>query len=379
VSTGNCKPPKLGEVFMANRYFGIFDPLAGKTLEIMQRDGTVDEALRPTDLTDEKMLELYKEMALLREVDDMAVRMQREGRMGTYAPVRGQEACQASAAALEPGDWIVPSYREMGAMYFHSIPFEMTYRYWMGDEGGSAWPRSKCATPISIPVGSQPLHAVGLAWAMKLRGEKSAVIAYFGDGASSEGEVHEAMNFAGVYKLPVIFFCQNNQFAISVPRRSQTASATIAQKATAYGFEGIQIYGNDLMAVWGSVKEALASARAGEGPKLIEASTYRLGAHTTADDPTKYRTDEEVEKQRPYDPMTRLNLYLTAKNLWSPDRDEAMWAGARTKAEKIALDAEQACASPKISDIFDYTFETLPPDLQKQRESCLRSRQGGGD
>lgn len=361
---------------MEKRYFGTFDPLAGQTLEIMEPDGTVDESLRPADLDDEKILDLYREMATLREVDAMAIRLQREGRMGTYAPVEGQEACQASAAALEKGDWIVPSYRDMGALYFHGISYEMTYRYWMGDEAGSAWPREKHATPISIPVGSQPLHAAGLAWAMKLQGEKNAVLAYFGDGASSEGEVHEAMNFAGVFQLPVIFFCQNNQFAISVPRRRQNAAPTIAQRALAYGYEGIRIYGNDLMAVWGAVREAAEGARNGEGPKLIEAVTYRFGPHTTADDPTKYRTDEEVEEQRAFDPMRRLNKYLTAAGMWDEEKEKALWAEARKTAETVATDAEAANANPGISEIFDSTYETLPPYLVKQREQCLRNREG---
>jgi len=364
---------------MDKRYFGKFDPLRGQKLEIMGSDGSVDESLRPDDLPDNKIRDLYVSMANLREVDDMAIRMQREGRMGTYAPVKGQEACQVSAAVLGPEDWLVPSYREMGAIHFRSIPYERVYRYWMGDERGSAWGVNKRVLPVSIPVGSQPLHAVGIAWAMKLRGEKCAVLAYFGDGASSEGEVHEAMNFAGVYKLPVIFFCQNNQFAISVPRRAQTASATIAQKAIAYGFEGISIYGNDLMSVWGAVREALEVAHSGGGPSLVEAVTYRLGPHTTADDPTKYRDEEEVEKNRPYDPLIRLRAYLTGKGLWSDEKEERMWIDAREEAERVALTAEADAAGADPADIFNYTYESLPPELLRQRERLLQERKGGED
>jgi len=226
--------------------------------------------------------------------------------MGTYAPLWGQEACQIAVAALGPEDWLVPAYRELGAMWLRGVPLPTIYRYWIGDERGSVWDEELRVLPVAIPVGSQALHAVGLAWAMKLRWEPAVVLVYFGDGATSEGEVLEAFNFAGVFQTPTVFFCSNNQFAISVPRKGQTAARTIAQKAVGFGFPGIQIYGNDLLAVYGAVREAAERARAGQGPTLIEALTYRLGPHTTADDPTRYRDDAEVQQMKPFDPLLRV-------------------------------------------------------------------------
>lgn len=297
--------------------------------------------------------------------------------MGTYAPVWGQEACQASAAALQEGDWLVPSYREMGAMMLRGIPLSVLYRYWMGDEWGNAFPAALNVLPVSIPVGSQPLHAVGLAWAMKLQGRKSAALVYFGDGATSEGEVHEAMNFAGAFELPVVFFCQNNHFAISVPRRRQTAARTLAERAPGYGFPGIQLYGNDLLAVWGATREALDEAREGGGPRFIEALTYRLGPHTTADDPTKYRSEEDVTENLPYDPLIRLRLYLAARSLWSQEEEEALAAAARAEVEQAVTEAEAGIRA-RPSDLFDYTYATLPVSLERQKKGFLEEAAHAG-
>src|SRR5512135_2868066 len=240
-------------------YFDRFDPEKAEKLEVMDKDGVVDESLRP-DISDERIKELYIRMSVMRLADRTALNLQREGRMGTYAPVWGQEAAQVSAAFLDKSDWLVPSYRETGALFIHGVPLPMIYRYWMGDERGMRFPDEMRVLPIEVVVGSQPLHAVGVSWAMKLQGEKSIAAVYFGDGATSEGDFHEAMNFAGVFNTPTVFICQNNQFAISVPRKVQTASKTIAQKAYAYGFKGIQIYANDLMAVYAAMKEAMDDA-----------------------------------------------------------------------------------------------------------------------
>lgn len=361
-------------------YFGRFDPLKGERLEILDKDGRLDEALRPP-LPDEEIRRLYARLVAVREADRRALQLQREGRMGTYAPVWGQEACQASAAALSPGDWLVPSYRELGAMMLRGVPLATIYRYWMGDEWGSSFPEEARVLPVSIPVGSQPLHAVGLAWAMKLQGTRSAALVYFGEGASSEGEVHEAMNFAGVFGVPVVFFCQNNHFAISVPRSRQTAAKTIAQKAVAYGFPGLQLYGNDLLAVWGAVREALDEARDGGGPRLIEAVTYRFGPHTTADDPTKYRSEDEVAANLPYDPLLRLRVYLGGRGLWSEGQEAEIVASARDEVDRAVAEAE-AAIRPEPAEMFDYTYSALPPVLLRQKRECLagttrRGREGG--
>lgn len=359
-------------------YFERFDPAKGERLEILDKEGVLNQELRPS-LTDEEIKRLYVKLSTMRVADRTALQLQREGRMGTYAPVWGQEACQGSAAALRDGDWLVPSYRELGAMYMRGVPLSLLYRYWMGDEAGNAIPERFRVLPVSIPVGSQPLHAVGVAWAMKLLRERSAALVYFGDGASSEGEVHEAMNFAGVFRIPVVFFCQNNQYAISVARSRQTAAKTIAQRADGYGFRGIQVYGNDLLAVLGAVDEALEGARAGEGPKLIEAITYRFGPHTTADDPTKYRSEQELKENLPYDPLIRLRLYLRGKNLWSDDEEKMILADATQEVEAAVTEAV-AGLRPEPEDIFEHVYSALPSYLVRQKREFLDflARRGKG-
>jgi pyruvate dehydrogenase E1 component alpha subunit len=355
-------------------YFDHFDPLRGECLEVMDPEGRVDDGLRP-ELDDSQIAHLYERLTAIRVADALALRLQREGRMGTYAPVLGQEACQAGAAALGEGDWLVPSYREMGAMWLRGVPLETLYRYWTGDERGSIWPRELRVLPVAIPVGSQGLHAVGLAWAMKLRGESAAVLVYFGDGATSEGEMLEAFNFAGVFRAPVVFLCCNNQYAISVPRSSQTAADTIAQKAVGFGFPGIQVYGNDLLAVYGAVREGIDRARAGRGPHLVEALTYRMGPHTTADDPTRYRADGEVERMERYDPLLRLRRYLEAAGVWSDREQEAMESRVRAEVD-AAAERAYAVSPPEPASIFDHTYAALPPHLALQKRECL-ARLGG--
>ncbi len=357
-------------------YLDRFDPLAGETLEILDADGNLREELRP-DLPDGEIRRLYGRMCAMRAADRMALRLQREGRMGTYAPLWGQEACQVAAAALDPSDWLVPSYRELGAMWLRGVPLPTIYRYWIGDERGSVWEESLRVLPVAIPVGSQALHAVGLAWAMKLRGEAGAALVYFGDGATSEGEVLEAFNFAGVLGVPTVFFCQNNQYAISVPRSRQTAARTLAQKALAFGFPGIQIYGNDLAAVYGATKEALDRARGGGGPALIEAVTYRLGPHTTADDPTRYRDDAEVERMKRFDPLLRVRRYLTSRGLWSDADEEALERDVRAEVDR-AVEETYAVPDPDPADIFDFTYAALPPELERQKREYLEFRAAEG-
>jgi len=239
--------------------------------------------------------------------------------------------------------------------------------YWMGNEMGSRAPEGINMMPVSVPVGSHIPHAVGAAWAAKLRGDKIVTVAYFGDGATSKGDFHEAMNFAGVFKTPTLFFCQNNQFAISVPRSRQTASATIAQKAIAYGFGGIQVDGNDLFAVITATREAVDKARSGGGPTLIEGVTFRFGPHTTADDPTKYRTDQEIERWKPLDPMIRLRFYLKAKGLWTEEIETQMTEDAQKGIDQAVKDAE-AVSAPEIEEIFEYVFSEMTPPLKEQLE-----------
>jgi pyruvate dehydrogenase E1 component alpha subunit len=342
-----------------------FDPLKGDMLTILSPDGHCEEKLRP-ELSDDAVLDLYRKMVFIRLADQRALALQRQGRLGTYAPVLGQEAAQVgSAYALGEDDWIFPSFREMGVCTMRGMPLKDVYLYWMGNEMGQRVAENVHVFPISIPVGSHPLHAVGAAWAAKLKGEKICTVAYFGDGGTSEGDFHEAMNFAGVFQTPTIFFCQNNQYAISVPRKIQTASKTLAQKAIAYGFVGVQVDGNDLFAVYAATKEARERAISGGGPAMIEAVTYRFGPHTTADDPSKYRKDEELEEWKPRDPLLRTQRYLQAKELWNEQVEKEIKEEAEASISQAIEDAENA-PPPEPGEFFKYTFAELTPNLKEQ-------------
>src|SRR5437762_98141 len=284
-------------------------------LSILDSEGNLDASLEPK-LPPGDLKALYRAMVLGRRLDERMVRLQRQGRIGTFAPIKGQEASQmGSVFALRPTDWMVPSFRETAAMIWRGWPIEKILLFFAGYvEGGQPAP-DQHDLPITIPVGTQLPHAVGLAYAAQYRGDDAVVMAYFGDGATSEGDFHEALNFAGVWHVPIVFVCQNNQWAISVPLKKQTHSRTIAEKALAYGFPGLQVDGNDVLAVYAATKEAVDRAREGNGPTLIECVTYRLGVHTTADDPTKYRSEEEVREWERKDPLTRFTAYLEKKNL----------------------------------------------------------------
>ena len=344
-----------------------YDPLKGKMFQMLKPDGTLHPEMKPP-LNDQETLSLFKKMVFIRQADQRALMLQRQGRFGTYAPCQGQEACQVgSASVLEKGDWIFPAFRELAATLTMGIPLKTFYLYWMGNEMGSRAPEGINVMPVAIPVGTQPLHAVGVGWAAKLKGETVVTMTYFGDGATSKGDFHEAMNFAGVFKTPTIFFCQNNQFAISVPRRMQTASATLAQKAIAYGFDGIQVDGNDLFAVMAATREAVEKARSGGGPTLIEGVTFRFGPHTTADDPTKYRTEAEIEPWKPLDPFVRLRLYLKGRGLWSEEIEQRTVEEAQKQIDEAVKGAE-AVSSPEPEEIFKYVFSEMTPQLKEELE-----------
>lgn len=271
--------------------FKNYDPLEGKMLQVLDKDGGLNRELEPA-LDDEALLRIYRTMILTRAADDKAVKLQRQGKMGAYPPSKGQEASQIGPTmALQEGDWLVPGFRELAALLWRGVPLWKIYLYWMGNEEGSLYPTNVRVTPTVVPVGDQILHGVGISYAAMIRGEKTAIMVYFGDGGSSEGSFHEGLNFAGIFKTPTIFVCQNNQYAISTPRSHQTASRTIAQKALAYGFPGILVDGNDVLALYLAANEAVSRAKNGEGPTLIESYTYRLGDHTTSDDATHYRQE----------------------------------------------------------------------------------------
>jgi len=337
-------------------------------LQILDETGALDEKLAKGTLTDEQVIELYRHIVLCRHFDEIAFKLQRSGRMGTYPQNKGQEAIAAAALAVTRDDWMIPCYRENAALFLHGLPMESILLHWMGDERGNKIPSGVNVLSISIPIGTHMLHAVGIAWAKKLQKSGAVSLAFFGDGATSEGDFHEAMNFATVMKAPTVFICQNNQWAISLPREKQMSSRTVAQKAFAYGADCIQVDGNDVFAVYKAVKEAVDKARKDGVITLIEALTYRLGDHTTADDARRYRDPKEVEAWVKKDPLIRMRKYLEKKDLWDSAQEEQLLAESKKRISEVVKNAE-GIAAPDKNDIFDFTYAgDLPKDLQEQRK-----------
>ncbi|USZ68747.1 pyruvate dehydrogenase (acetyl-transferring) E1 component subunit alpha [Halorussus salilacus] len=339
---------------------------------VLAPDGTVDERADP-DLSASAVVDLYRLQVFARTFDEKAVTLHRQGRIGTYAPLQGQEAAQVGAAyALAEDDYCFPTYRDHAMYLARGLPLEDVLVYLLGEGNyvDRQDPEGLRTFPPTIPIATQLPHAVGTGMAADYRGDDCATLVSFGDGATSEGDFHEGMNFAGVFDAPTVFFCQNNQWAISVPRERQTASATIAQKARAYGFEGVRVDGNDVLAVYAAVSDALDAARAGEGPRLIEAVTYRQGAHTTTDDPSKYRDDEEVAEWVERDPVERTREYLEDAHGWTDDDERELreWADERV-AEAVAT-AEDATGLG-VEDIFEQVYAETPRKLRRQREQVV--------
>ncbi|QLH75581.1 MAG: pyruvate dehydrogenase (acetyl-transferring) E1 component subunit alpha [Methanomassiliicoccales archaeon] len=344
-------------------------------LRILDVDGNVNRELEP-EIDDSTLLRMYRNMSLTRIADDKAVKLQRQGRLGAYPPSKGQEASQTGpAAAMDKEDWTVWAFRELGNLLYRGIPLSTLYLYWMGNEEGSKFPDGMRITPSAVPVGSQVPHAVGIAYAAKVRKERSAVVCYFGDGATSEGEFHEGMNFAGVLRTPNVFICQNNQWAISVPRTRQTASRTIAQKALAYGFPGILVDGNDALAMFAATKEALDRARNGEGPTLIESYTYRMGDHTTSDDATRYRLEKEIAEWALKDPLKRFRRYIEERGIWNEVKEREMQDGIASFVEAEVKKAE-GHPRPTLEDVFRYTYAEMTDDLKEQMEALSKAAHG---
>lgn len=339
-----------------------------KRLEILDTDGNVDEQLMPA-LSDDTIKSMYESMVLTRIFDDTAFRMQREGRLGTYAQTYGQEAQVGTGFAMSKEDWFFPSFREQGIMIQVGVPIEVVLQYYGGDY--SRIPDGVNCSTITIPVSTQVPHAVGAAWAFKMKKERRASVAYFGDGATSKGDFNEAMNFAGTFKLPCVMVCQNNQWAISFPRSKQCAAETLAQKAIGFGFEGIQVDGNDIFAVYKSVKDALEKAKSGGGPTFIETETYRMGHHTTSDDATKYRDAVEVKMWATRDPIERLRKFMEKKGLWTKEYDTTVVAASEDRVAK-AVKKYESRPAPEPEDIFENVFAEMPPNLIEQREYLLK-------
>lgn len=343
-----------------------------KYTQVLDEKGNFDSKNAPK-LSNKQLLELYETLVLIRAFDEKALNLQKQGRIGTYISVRGQEACQAGAAfALLKDDAVFPTYRESGLLMARGVPMKTLLQYWGGDERGNSYPKEVNAFPISIPVGTQGLHAVGYAMAGNIKKQKFVTLACFGEGASSEGDMHEAMNFAGVFKAPVIFFCQNNQYAISVPYHKQTASETIAQKAIAYGFEGVRVDGNDVLAVYRAVKEAAEKAYAGKGPTLIECYTYRVESHSTSDDAAVYRSQKEVDEWKKKDSVERFEKFLFKKKIL--DRKKAGVISEKAKkAMSKAVEEYEATGAPNPSEMFNYVYSETPEFLKEQLEALKKN------
>jgi pyruvate dehydrogenase E1 component alpha subunit len=347
--------------------FNEYNPIDDKIFRIIDDDGKVINKEWKPDLSDEYLLDAYKFMQFARMVDVMAVSYQRQGRMYTYPPNLGQEAIAAAAGfQMNKEDWLVPAFREVGAWLKKGARPRDIFLYFGGHEDGSRFSGAPNFMPSSVPIASQLQHAAGIGYALNYNKEKAVVFAFVGDGGTSQGDFHEALNFAAVWKAPVIFIVQNNQYAISLPVAKQTVSINLAVKSVAYGIKGIKVDGNDFLAMSRVISEAKQYALDGNGPVLIEGLTYRKGAHTTSDDPTLYRTSEEEKEWDLKDPIKRLGMYLESKKMWNPKDEEAMLDEYRKEVEK-EFDVYENYPPYPVDDVFDYQYEDMPEDLKQQK------------
>ncbi|MCV7401383.1 pyruvate dehydrogenase (acetyl-transferring) E1 component subunit alpha [Mycobacterium fragae] len=345
-------------------------------VQLISPDGTpTAEDRYSRELPAETLCWLYEMMALTRELDAEFVNLQRQGELALFPSCRGQEAAQIGATAcLRKTDWLFPQYRELGVFIVRGIPPGHVGAMWRGTWHGGLDFVTKCCAPISIPVGTHALHAVGAAMAAQRLGEDSVTVAFIGDGATSEGDVHEALNVAAVFRAPCVFYVQNNQWAISMPVCKQTAAPSIAHKAIGYGMPGIRVDGNDVLACYEVMAEAAARARAGDGPTLIEAVTYRLGPHTTSDDPTRYRSQDELDHWLALDPIPRYRAYLEGQGLWS-DRLADRVAARATRLRAELRDAVFGAPDIDVDEVFTTVYAEITPALEAQRQQ-LRAELG---
>ena len=350
------------------------EPVAPEPWRLLAPDGSTAKGYE-LGLPAEELLSCYRAMLLSRAVDRQAFSLQRQGRLGTFSTVEGQEAAVVGSAwALDPDrDWVVPQYRELPAMLRQGYPLESFFLYFKGYPAGNRIPDGVNLLPFQISLATQLPHAAGLAWGLQAQGSDGAVLAYFGDGASSEGDTHEAMNLAGVRRAPVVFFLQNNGWAISTPLAKQTAGSLVS-RAGGYGFPGVLVDGNDLLAIWEATRWAIGRARQGLGPTLIEAMTYRLGPHNTADDPSRYRSDEEVRKRRDLDPLIRVRALIEQ----SGELEEADFAELEREATArvdSAIDHVENLPLPETGELFDHVHETISARASRQMEKALAGAQ----
>lgn len=348
--------------------FSDYDPLKKKVFQILDPEGVVVNPKEEPKIPKEILLKMYETMTLGRLADIKAIQFQRQGRLLTYAPNIGQEAAQIGPmAATTKQDWLVLAFREFNAMLYKGVTLEQYFLYWYGNEAGSHFDDDVKVLPVNVPIGSQISHAAGIAYAAKIQKKDEVVIAYIGDGGTSHGEFHEGLNFGSVLNVPMIVIIQNNQWAISTPRAKATKAETLAQKAIGYGIPGIQVDGNDVLAMYVATLEAIKWIKAGKGPVLIEAITYRIGPHTTSDNPKIYRTDEEVALWETKDPLKRFKQYLLEKKIITEASDEAL----NKTYNQLILDTFKKVESSglvPLEDIFNYTYEHLTPQLKAQYE-----------
>lgn len=339
-------------------------------LQVMDELGQIDTTLFPTDLKDSQVVEMYKYMCFARALDAKALSLQRQGRAITYGPLLGEEATQiGSAMAMRAQDYFVPNFRQHGVFLVRGLPLDLFFLYWKGYEEGNIIPKEVGALPYIVPVASQLPHAAGLAFTQRFNKTNSAVLAYVGDGGTSEGDFYESLNFAGIMKSPLVTIIENNQWAISVPRSRQSAAQTLAQKGFAAGVDVVQVDGNDVIAVYKAVKDAIELSK--DGPTLIECVTYRMSMHTTADDPTKYRSDDDVKIWKMKDPIIRLQLYLNKKGLWNDGLEKQMQEEQKKKIDDAVEKAEAFKPDPK--SIFEHVYSYMPDTLKEELDDAVSS------
>lgn len=352
--------------------------LAANAIQFIDSTGQLKHPL-PASVNESLLLEFYRTMVLIRQFDKKAVALQRTGQLGTYPSCMGQEAFSTGIGfALKSDDVFVPYYRDQATKYLRGVKLHQILQLWGGDERGNLYEGAAIQDlPDCVPIATQITHAAGIATAMKIRGEHRAVVATCGEGATSRGDFYESINLAGVWHLPLVVVVNNNQWAISVPRRLQTGAETFADKATSAGIKGVQVDGNDVAAVYQATQHALNRARQGKGGTLIEAVTYRLGDHTTADDASRYRSAAELNQAWELEPIKRLQAYLHNNALWNPEKELALQAESKAAVEK-AVDTYLGLAPQAPNEMFEYLFEELPYSMHSQKEQFIQKANSMG-
>jgi pyruvate dehydrogenase E1 component alpha subunit len=355
---------------MPRRVVDVPEPI--EFVSILDEEGRLDASMEPA-IPAADLVRMYRTMLHARRADERLVGLQRQGRIGTVIPGRGQEAVALGAVcALRPSDWMVPVFRQLAAYLWRGWRLEQLILYLAGYQEGMRIPDRARDLPLCVAVAGQLPHAVGLAYAARYKRKDRVVLVFLGDGATSHGDFHEAANFAGVYQLPVIFCCENNQWAISVPVRKQTRAPTLARKALAYGMPGVQVDGNDVLAVYASVAEAVDRARKAEGPTFVECVTYRLGPHSTADDPRRYRSDEEVQAWEGREPLVRFRRYLEAKGLLDENGHRHLEAEIAADIGAAVERAETGQRGDDLLAMFENVYQDLPAELLEQRDALAK-------